>query len=195
MSVPDSQGQDKTGPTREQLDAWVEGCAQKNRTAFKAMFEYYAPRVKGYLKRLATDDAAAEELTQEVMLTVWRKAGQFDSRQASASTWIFRIARNRRIDMARRHAKPDLDAEEPLLQPNETEAPDDAAHARDREDRVRAALASLPDDQVQLLRLAFFDGLSHSEIAEKEGVPLGTVKSRIRLAFGKLRGQLDPGDI
>lgn len=193
--MPDSQGQGKTGPTREQLDSWVEGCARQDRSAFKAMFEYYAPRVKGYLKRLATDDAAAEELTQEVMLTVWRKAAQFDSRQASASTWIFRIARNRRIDMARRLAKPDLDAEEPLLQPTETEAPDEAAHARDREDRVRAALTLLPEDQVRLLRLAFFDGLSHSEIAEKEGVPLGTVKSRIRLAFGKLRGQLDENDI
>lgn len=159
------------------------------------MFEYYAPRVKGYLKRLATDDAAAEELAQEVMLTVWRKAKQFDARQASASTWIFRIARNRRIDMARRAKRPELDADEPLLQPVETQAPDDAAHARDREDRVRAALSCLPPDQVDLLRLAFFDGLSHSEIAERENVPLGTVKSRIRLAFAKLREQLDPGDI
>lgn len=193
--MPDSQGQDKTGPTREQLDAWVEECARHDRSAFKAVFEYYAPRVKGYLKRLATDDAAAEELTQEVMLTVWRKAAQFDPKQASASTWIFRIARNRRIDMARRLSRPDLDADEPLLQPANSEAPDDAAHARDREHRVREALTLLPEDQVRLLRLAFFDGLSHSEIAEQEGVPLGTVKSRIRLAFSKLRGRLDPGDI
>lgn len=188
--------QDSGGaPSREQLDAWVQGCANADRESFRALFKHFAPRVKGYLKRLATDDAAAEELAQEVMLTVWRKAAQFDPRQASASTWIFRIARNRRIDMARRANKPDLDADEPMLQPVETEAPDGAAHARDREARVQAALKLLPDDQVRLLRLAFFDGFSHSEIAEKEGVALGTVKSRIRLAFGKLRGQLDPGDI
>lgn len=191
------QAQNDSGgaPSREQLDAWVQDCAQSNRESFRALFQYYAPRVKGYLRRLATDDAAAEELAQEVMLTVWRKAAQFDPRQASASTWIFRIARNRRIDMARRANKPGLDADEPMLQPVETEAPDFAAHARDREARVQAALKLLPDDQVRLLRLAFFDGLSHSEIAEQEGVALGTVKSRIRLAFGKLRGQLDPGDI
>ncbi|MEE2526570.1 sigma-70 family RNA polymerase sigma factor [Hyphobacterium sp. HN65] len=193
--MPDSQNHDDMTPSREQLDAWVEACARGDRAAFRSMFEYYAPRVKGYLKRLAADDAAAEELAQEVMLTVWRKAKQFDARQASASTWIFRIARNRRIDMARRAKRPELDAAEPLLQPVESEAPDAAAHARDRESRVRAALKNLPEDQVHLLRLAFFDGLSHSEIAEREGVPLGTVKSRIRLAFGKLRGELDPDDI
>lgn len=180
---------------RAQLDAWVEACARSDRSAFASLFAFYAPRVKGYLKRLATDDATAEELAQEVMLTVWRKAKQFDPRQASASTWIFRIARNRRIDMARRAARPGLDAEEPLLQPVETEAPDSAAHARDREARVREALKQLPPDQVHLLKLAFFEGLTHSEIAEREGVALGTVKSRIRLAFDKLRGQLDPGDI
>ncbi|WP_420430103.1 sigma-70 family RNA polymerase sigma factor [Hyphobacterium sp.] len=188
--------QDSEGaPSREQLDAWVQGCAAADRDSFRALFQHYAPRVKGYLKRLATDDAAAEELAQEVMLTVWRKAAQFDPHQASASTWIFRIARNRRIDMARRANRPDLDADEPMFRPVEQEAPDRAAHARDREARVQAALNLLPDDQVQLLRLAFFDGLSHSEIAAKEGLALGTVKSRIRLAFAKLRGQLDPGDI
>lgn len=193
--MPDSSRQDGALPGRDQLDAWVEACARADRAAFAALFEFYAPRVKGYLKRLATDDATAEELAQEVMLTVWRKAGQFDSRQASASTWIFRIARNRRIDMARKAARPDLDKDEPLLQPVAEELPDSAAHARDREGRVREALKQLPEDQVRLLRLAFFEGLSHSEIAEHESVPLGTVKSRIRLAFDKLRGQLDPGDI
>lgn len=193
--MPDSPKPQMSETDRAQLDAWVEACAQSDRTAFAALFAFYAPRVKGYLKRLATDDATAEELAQEVMLTVWRKAKQFDSRQASASTWIFRIARNRRIDMARRAARPGLDADEPLLQPVESEAPDNAAHAREREERVRAALKLLPADQVHLLKLAFFEGLTHSEIAEREGVALGTVKSRIRLAFDKLRGQLDPGDI
>lgn len=195
VRVPDSSKHERAPVDRAQLDAWVEACAKSDRSAFGSLFEFYAPRVKGYLKRLATDDATAEELAQEVMLTVWRKAAQFDSRQASASTWIFRIARNRRIDMARKAARPNLDQDEPLLQPVELEAPDSAVHSRDREERVREALSGLPADQVHLLKLAFFDGLTHSEIADKEGVPLGTVKSRIRLAFDKLRGQLDPGDI
>jgi len=195
IGVPDSSKQEAAAAGRAQRDAWVEACAKSDRAAFAALFAFYAPRVKGYLKRLATDDATAEELAQEVMLTVWRKAKQFDPRQASASTWIFRIARNRRIDMARRAARPGLDADEPLLQPVDTQAPDNAAHARDREERVREALKRLPPDQVHLLKLAFFEGLTHSEIAEKEGVALGTVKSRIRLAFDKLRDRLDPDDI
>jgi len=182
-------------PDRDALNAWVAGCATKDRAAFARLFAHFAPRIKSYLKRLATDDAAAEDMTQEVMLTIWRKAEQFDPRQASASTWIFRIARNRRIDAARRAAKPALDPEEPLLQPIAETAPDDAAQAGEREARVREALKSLPDEQVALLRLAFFDGLSHTEIAEREGLPLGTVKSRLRLAFDKLRGGLDADDI
>tara|TARA_R110002072_G_scaffold150291_4_gene298583 strand:+ start:595 stop:1164 length:570 start_codon:yes stop_codon:yes gene_type:complete len=182
-------------PDRDALNAWVCACAGKDRAAFARLFAYFAPRVKSYLRRLATDDASAEEMTQEVMLTLWRKAGQFDPRQASASTWIFRIARNRRIDAARRANKPALDPEEPLLLPGSDIAPDDATEASEREDRVRAALTSLPEEQVTLLRLAFYDGLSHSEIAEREGLPLGTVKSRLRLAFDKLRGGLSRDDI
>lgn len=182
-------------PDRDALDAWVQGCARKDREAFARLFAYFAPRIKSYLKRLAADDASAEEMTQEVMLTIWRKAEQFDARQASAATWIFRIARNRRIDAARRAARPALDPSEPLLFPEAETAPDDAAHAREREARVREALAHLPEEQVMLLRLAFFDGLSHSEIAEREGLPLGTVKSRLRLAFDKLRGGLSADDI
>jgi RNA polymerase sigma-70 factor (ECF subfamily) len=179
----------------EDRDALIEACAQSDRTAFAQLFTYYAPRVKAFLMRLAADDALAEELAQEVMLTVWRKAALFDRSQASASTWIFRIARNKRIDAARRAAKPALDAEDPSLLPPEAIAPDDAAHAGDREQRVREALQTLPDEQKSLLRRAFFDGLSHAEIAELEGLPLGTVKSRLRLAFGKLRQKLDPDDL
>lgn len=185
----------KAAPGRAELDALVEATARQDRTAFAALFEFYAPRVKAYLLRLNSSSSLAEELTQEVMLTVWRKAAQFDPGQASASTWIFRIARNRRIDAARRADKPELDGEDPLLAPSEPEAPDDAAHAAYRTSRVAQALQDLPEEQVSLLRLAFFDGLSHRDIAERLGVPLGTVKSRLRLAFDKLRKVLDRGDL
>lgn len=180
---------------RETLDALVEATARQDRTAFAELFNFFAPRVKSYLLRLNAGDTLAEEITQEVMLTVWRKASQFDSSQASASTWIFRIARNQRIDAARRAAKPELEADEPALLPPEVEAPDVAAHASARDVRVHAAMKDLPDDQLSLLRLAFFDGLSHREIADQLGLPLGTVKSRLRLAFDKLRKHLSLDDL
>ena len=189
--MPDAPFSSGATPDRTTLNSLVLATAQRDRQAFAALFNFYAPRVKAYLLRLNAHDSLAEELTQEIMLTVWRKASQFDPDQASASTWIFRIARNRRIDAARQANNPALDGEDPSLRPPEIEAPDDAVHASDRDDRVRAAMLDLPDEQVALLRLAFFDGLSHRDIADQLGMPLGTVKSRLRLAFDKLRRVLD----
>lgn len=189
--MPDAPVGTEAAPTRETLNGLVKACASRDRTAFASLFNFYAPRVKAYLMRLNAPDSLAEELTQEVMLTVWRKSESFDPELASASTWIFRIARNRRIDAARRASKPELDGEDPSLQPPEIEAPDLAAHATGRESHVRDALSALPEEQVKLLRMAFFDGLSHRDIADRIGVPLGTVKSRLRLAFDKLRKVLD----
>jgi RNA polymerase sigma-70 factor (ECF subfamily) len=163
---------------------------RQDRDAFATLFQFFAPRIKGYMLRLGAGHALAEELAQDVMVTVWTKAALFDRRQASLSTWIFRIARNRRIDAARRAAKPDLDPEDASLLPEPEPLPDAALSAGERESAVRAALADLPPEQVELLRLAFYDGQSHSEIAARLGLPLGTVKSRIRLAFGKLRLRL-----
>jgi RNA polymerase sigma-70 factor (ECF subfamily) len=163
---------------------------KQDRAAFSQLFAYYAPRVKSYLIRLGSDRAQAEEIAQEVMVTVWRKASLFDRNQASVSTWIFRIARNRRIDVFRRAKKPDLDPEEPMILPSGFDAPDAGVDAMETETRVRAAMKELPDDQVQLLKLSFYEGLSQSEIAEKLQMPLGTVKSRIRLAFSKMKAKL-----
>lgn len=164
---------------------------RQDRPAFAELFAYYAPRVKSYLLRLGADNAQAEEIAQDVMVTVWRKAALFDRAQASVSTWIFRIARNRRIDVFRRARKPDLDPEEPMILPSGVDAPDSRIEALETETRVRAAMKGLPEEQLLLLRLAFYEGLSHREIADKLDVPLGTVKSRIRLAFGKMKSRLD----
>ncbi len=160
------------------------------RASFAELFEHFAPRLKSYLIRLGSDPLAAEELVQEVMLNVWRKAGQYDPGQASVSTWLFRIARNRRIDSLRRMSKPELDAEDPMLRPPDTETPDVLVNRQQIEIVVRRELGSLPDEQLTLLEAAFYDGLSHSEIARRFDLPLGTVKSRIRLAFQRLRGSL-----
>lgn len=172
-------------------DLLVRVATVQDRAAYSEIFAYYAPRVKAWLMRLGADSGLAEEIAQDVMVTVWRKAGLFDRRQASVSTWIFRIARNRRIDVFRRTKRPALDPEEEMILPAGVEAPDAAIEAMETETRVRAAMQDLPEEQVLLLRLAFYDGLSHREIAEKLDVPLGTVKSRIRLAFGKMKARLD----
>jgi len=165
----------------------VKVAAERDREAFVELFDHFAPRLKGYLMKQGADAALAEEIAQDVMVTLWRKADLFDPKKSSASTWLYRVARNRRIDRLRRQKTAELDPEEPALQP--TPLPDvaDEMDARLREERVRAALARLPDEQREVVRLAFFIGQSHSEIAESTGLPLGTVKSRIRLAFGRLR--------
>jgi RNA polymerase sigma-70 factor, ECF subfamily len=172
-------------------DLLVLVATRQDRTAYSELFGYYAPRVKSYLMRLGADGAQAEEIAQDVMVTVWRKATLFDRKQASVSTWIFRIARNRRIDVFRRTKRPDLDPEETMILPAGVEAPDARIEAMETETRVRAAMKDLPEEQVLLLRLAFYEGLSHREIADRLEIPLGTVKSRIRLAFAKMKAKLD----
>lgn len=193
--MSDAASNPAPAPDRARLNFLVEAVARQDRDAFAELFQFYAPRVKAYLLRLNASDALAEELAQEVMLTVWRKAGQFDPAQASASTWIFRIARNRRIDAVRRADKPDLDGEDPLLAPSHPESPDAAVISSQSSSRVAQAMAGLPEEQIALLRLAFFEGLSHRDIAEREGVPLGTVKSRLRLAFDKMRNILQSSEL
>jgi RNA polymerase sigma-70 factor (ECF subfamily) len=164
--------------------------ARRDRAAFARLFDWYAPRVKGYLLRLGLPAAEAEEAAQDVLVAVWRKAETFDRRQASVSTWIFRIARNRRIDLFRRQ-KGALDPDEPMLQPEPPLAADVGMEAAERETQVRAALSDLPPEQLDLIRRAFYEGLTHSDIAEATGLALGTVKSRLRLAFVKLKFRLE----
>ncbi len=172
-------------------DCMTQIAASRSRAAFAELFSFYAPRLKSYMLRLGASDGEAEELAQDVMITVWQKATLYDRRQASVSTWIFRIARNRRIDAQRRQRRPELSPEDPMLQPPEVEQPDVHVAREQMETIVRAELARLPQDQLILLQAAFYDGLSHSEIAKAFNLPLGTVKSRIRLAFLRLRGELE----
>lgn len=165
----------------------VRVARERDKAAFVELFDHFAPRLKGFLMKQGADEALAEEIAQDVMVTLWRKAELFDPSKSSASTWLYRVARNRRIDRLRRQKTAELDPEEPALQP--TPLPDVAEEmdARLRGERVRDALAKLSGEQREVVRMAFFSGLSHSEIAEVTGLPLGTVKSRIRLAFSRLR--------
>lgn len=162
-----------------------------DRAAFGVLFDHYAPRVKGYLGRLGLEPGRAEDLTQDVMVAVWRKAASFDRSKASVSTWIFRIARNRRIDLFRRERTAALDPDEPLLTPDALPLPDAELAAGQQGALIAAALAELPPEQREMIRAAFYEDLSHAEIAERTGLALGTVKGRLRLAFGKLRARLE----
>ena len=163
--------------------------ASADRDAFAALFSHFAPRVKSYLIRLGAPGAAAEELAQETLLMVWRKAAQFDPARAGASTWIFTIARNLRIDALRRD-RPAPAAEDPSDAQPEALA-DAVMDAAQRDARVRSALQALPSEQAQIVELSFFAEEPHSAIAERLGLPLGTVKSRLRLAMGRLRALLE----
>lgn len=161
--------------------------AARDAAAFAELFDYFAPRLNAYLQRLGMAAGEAEDLAQEVMTVLWHKADLFDPQKSSLSTWLFRIARNRRIDLARRKGGDALDRHEPMLLPAELPGPADGIDDRLRAEAVHEAIACLPAEQVELLTLAFFRGLSHSEIASETGLPIGTVKSRIRLAFDRLR--------
>jgi len=173
-------------------DRLIEAIAlRRDREAFAVLFAYFAPRLKAWLIKSGATPGAAEDFAQDAMLTVWRKADLFDSTKARAATWIFTIARNRRLDMLRRDARP-LPTPEIELAGEDVRRPDELLSISQDADRVRDALSRLSADHIEVLRLAFFMDSSHSEIAKHLDLPLGTVKSRIRNAMTKLRLILAP---
>lgn len=163
----------------------------RDKTAFTELFDHFAPRLTAYLLRLGLSAMEAEEVAQEVMIVLWHKAHLFDAKKSSISTWLFRVARNRRIDLHRRDKSALLDPHDPIFQPSGETPADEGMDAASRDKRVRRAMAQLKPDQLELINQAFFMGKTHSQIAEETNLPLGTVKSRIRLAFKKLREELE----
>jgi RNA polymerase sigma-70 factor (ECF subfamily) len=183
---------DTAPPSLENLVRDLAAVARlQDRAAFARLFAHFAPRVKGYLLRLGADRAQAEDLMQDVMLTVWRKAPAYDPKMASPSTWIFAIARNRRIDALRRDKRAGLDPDDPGLQPEPALLPDRMLDAGMWERRLAGAIDGLPPEQAQMLRLAYYEDRSHGDIAQSLRLPLGTVKSRLRLAIGRLRSMFE----
>ncbi|NNJ67970.1 MAG: sigma-70 family RNA polymerase sigma factor [Boseongicola sp.] len=157
----------------------------QDKKAFGKIFAHFAPRVKSFLMKGGSGETLAEECTQEVMATLWQKAHLFDPARASVSTWIFTIARNKKIDALRKQKRP-----EPEDLPWGPEAEPDQADVivlQQETERLAKAVAELPDKQRLLIEQAYFGDLSHSEIADETGLPLGTIKSRIRLALERLR--------
>jgi len=162
----------------------------QDRRAFEALFAHFAPRIKAYLMRLGAGAAQAEDLAQEAMLSVWRKARLFDPAKASAATWVFTIARNLRIDALRRERRPEFDSNDPAFTPDDGPAADAQLVRADEDAKLRDALRRLSPDQALVIEKSFFAEKSHSEIAIELGLPLGTVKSRLRLAMAHIRAAL-----
>jgi len=189
-----SDSSDATRRSDEWSDRIGAIAASEDRAAFSDLFAFFAPRVKGYLQRTGTSEAQAEEIAQETLLAVWRKARLYDPGNASAATWIFTIARNLRIDSLRRERRGGAIRVEQVEAEFEVDgAPlaDARLMTTETEARVRKALKALPSDQMRVIEMSFFEERPHGEIARTLQIPLGTVKSRVRLAMGRLRGLLD----
>ncbi|MCI5043151.1 MAG: sigma-70 family RNA polymerase sigma factor [Aquisalinus sp.] len=161
-----------------------------DKSAFVELFEVMAPRVKSFIMQGTTEDHVADDLTQEVMIRVWTRRAQYDPAKAAVSTWIYTIARNVRIDLFRKQKRHQLDENDPALHPPEPDDPDRQVDLGRQTEILKQAMSELPEEQLAVLKLSYFGGLSHQEIAVQTGTPDGTVKSRIRLALKKLRSVL-----
>lgn len=179
--------------TADEMKSWLEAVAvREDREAFARLYRYFAPRLVSFLERSGLNGAEAEEVSQEALATLWRRASSYDPRQGAVSTWVFTIARNLRIDRARRAARATagveaIGQEAPELEPSA----EDTQLAAERDEKVRRAMATLSPEQATVLRLSFFSEKPHAEIARELCIPLGTVKSRTRLAMAKIRAILE----
>ena len=185
---PDAEVQAGAPAPPSELADWLAATAEhRDREAFAQLFNWFAPRVKRYMQRQGADPDLAEDLAQETLVQVWRKAAQYDPAKAAPSAWVFTVARNLRIDRLRRQRLFEVELTE------EADAEDEHGdgHQRTLErldaGRLTALVETLPTEQVDVIRLAYFEGLSHAEVGRALNVPLGTVKSRLRLALAKLR--------
>jgi len=189
----DDETDSQIEPSGKRTDEWSECLTligkNEDRAAFTRLFRHFAPLMKAFALSGSTLSANnADELVQEVMLKVWQKAGAFNAEKAAASTWIYTIARNSRTDLFRRLQKFDtpLSADD-VSGSQESEEAFMVLHQKRGRDRIRALINELPNDQAQILAKVYMEGKSHSEVAGELDIPLGTVKSRVRLALQKLQ--------
>jgi RNA polymerase sigma-70 factor (ECF subfamily) len=167
---------------------WLTSVAiSRDRHAFERLYGYFAPRVKSYMMRQGADEASADDLSQETMVQIWRKAHQYDPQKAAVTTWIFRVARNLQIDRLRKCKLHEVEMTADVEPDDGESGGQDSVEQQPDAERLRALVHALPNDQMDVVQLAFFEGLSHSEVSQQLSIPVGTVKSRLRLAFGKLR--------
>lgn len=194
LNVETSPNTAKLSPLEEMNQCLSRVASCRDKHAFETLYSFFGPRIKGFLLSAGVAADQAEDLAQETMLKVWRKAELFDPDKSSASTWIFTIARNLRIDALRRAAKPKLDPNEPALLPSEEPQADKLVERQDRDKILHEAFHALPENQLDVVRLHFLEDEPHSVIARRLDLPLGTVKSRLRLAFERIRKELGDFD-
>jgi len=175
----------------EDLTEWMRRVAKdRDREAFSNLFAHFAPRLKSYLQRSGSEPLEAEEVVQETMINVWRKAALFDPSKAAVSTWVFTVARNARISHFRKQNRPEPDPTDPAFAPDPTPGPLEAVTREQEAARLRSAVDALPEEQQLVVKLAFFEEKSHAAVAAELKLPLGTVKSRIRLAVQRVRAAI-----
>jgi len=167
--------------------------AHHDREAFACLFRHFGPRLKGWLWRTGSSIEEAEEIAQDAFVNLWRKAAQFDASRANVGSWLFTIARNLRVDRRRaiHHTWTTLDDREALDVADAGASQEDSLSRRQHDDRIRAAMSRLTDDQRELVKLSFYEDMSHARIAAELKLPLGTVKTRLRRAATLLRGLLE----
>lgn len=170
----------------------IEAVAKNlDREAFAALFDRLAPRIKSFMLRKGVSTELAEDLVQDTMIAVWTKAGMYAPDKGSVMGWVFTIARNLRIDRLRRNSNVSFTAIEDFDCASEEMGPDDELALQQERDGVARALESIPEEQKQILILSFIEDVPQSAIAERLNLPLGTVKSRMRLAYARLRKTLE----
>ena len=194
-SLDMSMGSGSSNDNQNNLSEWdrllLRVGSDRDRSAFKKLYEHFAPRLKSFLLRIGSDMSAAEEICQESMIMVWRRAETFNPDSAGASTWIFTIARNKRIDKLRKDNRPLPDLNDPSFSQIPVDKSDDILQRVEEEKKIKNALKNLPPEQAKLILSAYYEEKSHRKIADETNLPLGTVKSRIRLAINRLRTQLE----
>ncbi|MFO1122330.1 MAG: sigma-70 family RNA polymerase sigma factor [Hyphomicrobiales bacterium] len=192
MTMADQQGKQDKANLEAELRTLMKRVAQnRDRAAFEALFAHFAPRLKSFMMRKNANAELAEDLVQEAMIAVWTKAGLYEPGKGSVTTWIFTIARNLRIDRIRREAPMPLVELGDYDEASDEPAGDDVLARKQEDQLVSRALDGIPDEQRQILRLSFVEDMAQSEIAARLNIPLGTVKSRMRLAYGHLRRLLE----
>ncbi|AKC69531.1 sigma-70 family RNA polymerase sigma factor [Pandoraea oxalativorans] len=185
-------GEDRTAIAREELSAMLSAVANEDREAFAALYRKTSARIFGVILRMVPDRAEAEDLLQDVYVSVWRRASAFDATRGTAMTWLITLARNRVIDRLRQSREASLDEDHALNIPADTPSPLGMAEASEARRRLEQCLQLLPPQQRNAVCEAFFSGLAYSELAERLAVPLGTVKSWIRRSLMQLKGCLEP---
>lgn len=188
--------QEATAQTTDQLTVWMLAVGRdRDRSAFAALFNHFAPRLKAFMRRGGASEELAEDIVQEAMVQVWRKAHIFDPGRAAVSTWVFRIARNKRIDRLRAEGRPAIDEDSYRADRPDDPGPLDEVASDQAARHMRGLVSTLPREQMQVIEKAFFEDKPHSEIAAELDLPLGTVKSRIRRALARLKGSLPDGEL